>query len=65
MRVFVNQIPIDLMPGMTVKHALISVGLLKEVGRAKKVYDEWGHEVGLDGALSEGMKIHIRPTPRR
>jgi len=60
MRVFVNQIPIDMVPGMTVKHALISGGLLKEIDRSKKVYDEWGNEVGLDGALSEGMKIYVR-----
>ncbi len=60
MKVFVNQIPIDMVPGMTVKHALISAGLLKEIEQSKKVYDEWGNEVGLDGALSEGMKIYVR-----
>jgi hypothetical protein len=26
----------------------------------KKVYDEWNNEIGLEGALSEGMKIYIR-----
>ena len=60
MKVFVNHIPVDVLPGMTVKHALISAGLLKEIEDSKKVYDEWGNEVGLDGALSEGMKIYIR-----
>jgi hypothetical protein len=45
---------------MKVKHALMNVGLLKEIEGSKKVYDEWGNEVGLDGALSEGMKIYIR-----
>jgi hypothetical protein len=45
---------------MTVKHALIHAGLLKEIEASKKVYDEWGNEVGLDGALSEGAKIYIK-----
>lgn len=60
MRVYVNDILIDILPGMTVKHALISAGLLKEIESGKKVYDEWGNEIGLDGALSEGMKIYIK-----
>lgn len=60
MKVFVNDIPVDVLPGMTVKHALISAGLLKEIENSKKAYDEWGDEMGLDGALSEGMKIYIR-----
>jgi len=60
MKVYVNDISIDLLPGMTVKHALINVGLLKEIELFKKVYDEWGNELGLDGTLSEGMKIYVR-----
>ena len=64
MRVFVNHIPVDILPGMKVKHALISSGLLRDVGDSKKVYDEWGNEVGLDGALTEGMKIYVKsPHP--
>jgi len=59
MKVYVNRIAVDVLPGMTVKHALIHAGLLKEIEASKKVYDEWGNEVGLDGALSEGMKIYI------
>lgn len=61
MRVYLNDIPIDILPGMTVKHALISAGLLREVESGKKVYDEWGNEVGLDGELSEGVKIYVKP----
>jgi hypothetical protein len=47
---------------MSVKHALIRSGHLKEVEALKrvKVYDEWGNELGLDGALSEGMNIYVR-----
>ena len=60
MRVYVNQIPVDLLPGMKVKHALIGAGLLKEIERQKKVYDEWENEIGLEGALFEGMRIEIK-----
>jgi hypothetical protein len=60
MKVYVNHIAVDVLPGMTVKHALIHAGLLKEIEASKKVYDEWGNEVGLDGALSEGVKIYFR-----
>lgn len=59
MKVFVNHKPIEVLPGMMVKHALIGAGLLKEIEDSKKVYDEWGNELGLDGALSEGMKIYV------
>jgi len=58
--VYVNQKSVDILPGMTVKHALISAGLLKEIKASKKVYDEWGNELGLDGALSEGMRIYVK-----
>ncbi len=60
MKVFVNDKPAEILPGMKVRHALIRAGLFKEVGKTKKVYDEWGDEIGLDGALSEGMKIFVR-----
>lgn len=59
MKVYVNDIPVDILPGMKVRHALIGAGLIGEIGR-KKVYDEWGNEIGLDGALSEGMKISVK-----
>ncbi len=60
MTVFVNDRPLDLLPGMTVRHALISAGLLDPIKKSKKVFDEWGNEIGLDGALVEGMKIYVR-----
>ena len=47
------------------KHALMSAGLLKEIEASKKVYDEWENEVGLDGALSEGMKIYLKATLKK
>lgn len=60
MRVYVNDHPVDLARGMTVRHALIYAGLLKEIEDSKKVYDAWGNEVGLDGALDEEMKICVK-----
>ena len=60
MRVYINDIPVDILPGMTVRHALISCGLLSEIESGRHVFDEWGNEAGLDGALSEGMKFYIK-----
>jgi hypothetical protein len=60
MRVYVNHRPVELLPGMTVKHALIQAGLLEEVAGGRKPYDEFGNEVGLDGAVSDGMKITVK-----
>jgi hypothetical protein len=60
MRVYVNEKPVDLVPGMQVKHALISAGRMAEIARGLKVYDAWGHELGLDGALADGMKILVQ-----
>ena len=60
MRVYVNDQPVDLVPGMTVRHALIAAGRLDDIRAGKRVFDEWGNEVGLDGALSEGARIFVR-----
>ena len=60
MKVFVNDRAVEVLPGMRVKHALISADLLGKVGLSGKVYDAWGNEVGLEGALSEGMKIYVK-----
>ena len=60
MRVYVNDQPVDLLRGMTVKHALLQAELLEEMKSLKKVYDQWGNEVGLDGALSEEMKLYVK-----
>ena len=50
----------DLAPGMQVKHALIGAGQMAAIAAGLKVYDEWGHELGLDGALAAGMKILVK-----
>jgi len=60
MKVYVNQQPVELLPGMTVRHALIRAGLLEKVERGRQVFDEWGNEVGLDGGISEGMQLTVK-----
>ena len=45
---------------MTVKHALIAAGLVHEIEKGKRVYDKYGNEIGLGGALTEGSKIYVR-----
>jgi hypothetical protein len=60
MTIYVNDIKVNILTGMTVRHALISAGLLKDIETLKRVYDEWGNELGLDGALFDGAKIYVR-----
>lgn len=60
MKIYVNEIEIELLSGMTVRHVMIHAGLLKEVEQGKKVYDQWGNELGLDGALAEGATIYVK-----
>lgn len=61
MNISVNDCMVSLCPPLTtVRHALLTAGLLEEVEAGKKVYDEWGNETGLDGALREGAKIYVR-----
>lgn len=59
MKVFVNDREVHLAPGMTVRHALIGAGLNEEIKAGKKTFDEWGNELGLDGALSENSRIYV------
>lgn len=59
MIIFVNGEEIHLLPGMSVKHALVRAGLLTSLA-GKKIYDEWGNEVGLEGAVQEGTKLFVR-----
>jgi len=60
LRVYVNDRPLELLPGMRVEHALLKAGLLAAIQGGQKVYDEWGHEVGLDGALTVDLKLYVR-----
>jgi hypothetical protein len=60
MKVFVNDQEVNIGTGMTVKHALTAAGLIDEIEKGKKVYDEMGNEIGLGGALTEGTKIYVK-----
>jgi hypothetical protein len=60
MRVYVNDKSVELFPGMQVKHALIRAGKMTKTTYSLKAFDAWGHELGLDGALLEGMKIYVK-----
>jgi hypothetical protein len=57
MRIWLNDNPIDLLTGMTVRQALIQAGLIRFVSEGAKVWDEWNNEMGLDGSLTEGMHL--------
>ena len=60
MRVYVNEKPVDLVPGMQVRHALMSAGQMAAIAQGLKVYDAWGHELGLNGAPADGVKIFVK-----
>ncbi|MCX5812816.1 MAG: hypothetical protein NT178_09770 [Proteobacteria bacterium] len=60
MKLFVNNKEVDLLPGMTVRHALIAADLLKDIAFGKKIFDEQGNEVGLDGSIEGDLKIYVR-----
>lgn len=60
MKVFVNDNEVHLAPGMTVRHALVAAALIEEIDAGAKVYDEWGNEVGLDGAVSENYRLYVK-----
>lgn len=60
MKVYVNNQALHIYAGMTVRHALLTAEVLEELKDAKKVYDEWGNEIGLDGVLTEEERIYVR-----
>ena len=60
MQVYVDEKAVKLVPGMQVKHALIQAGRMAAIAQGLKVYDAWGHELGLDGGLADGMKIFVK-----
>ncbi len=60
MRVFVNGEPIDLAPGMSVRHALLRAGIPVDPDRSIRVSDQWDQELGPEGELAEGDRIFVR-----
>ncbi|MDY0188262.1 MAG: hypothetical protein RBR16_10105 [Syntrophus sp. (in: bacteria)] len=62
MKVYVNGHAVSLMEGMTVRHALLASPFGENWEKAA-VHDEWGNEVGMDGALQEGQNLHVTFSP--
>ena len=62
MRIWINGKSVTLLPGMTVRQALIQSNLLQEITKGARVFDAWGNEIGLDGALEEGTRIKVAPV---
>jgi len=56
MKVYVDNQPVFAAEGMTVRHALLAAGFRDGLDKIL-VRDEWGNEVGLDGALHNGQKL--------
>jgi len=56
LNVFVNGRHFHMLRGMTVQHALLAAGILKD-RESCTVKDEQGNITGLDGALTEGIKL--------
>jgi hypothetical protein len=61
-KVYVNGHAVFLMEGMTVRHALLA-SQFGESWEKAAVRDEWGNEVGMEGALQEGQKLHVTFSP--
>jgi hypothetical protein len=49
-----------LLKGMTVRQALIQLELLRSVEEGRRVFDEWGNQVGLDGTVEEGQRFEVK-----
>jgi len=63
MEVRVNGRAVELLPGATVRHALLAAGLLASAAKGAEAVDEWGNRLGLDGAVAEGMRVEVREAP--
>lgn len=64
MQVIIDDRRVELLPGMTVRHALLA--RYGELPPNLTVSDRWGNQVGLDGALQEGAHLktsHAAATP--
>jgi hypothetical protein len=60
MQIWINDRPVTLPEGMTVRQALIQLELLGAVQEGRRVFDEWGNQVGLDGTVEEGQRFEVR-----
>ena len=57
MKLWVNNQPVDLLEGMTVRHALIQADLFKEIEKGKKSMMNGGMRWGWMGRLRKGNAL--------
>ena len=60
MQIWVNDQPVTLLQGMTVRQALIQLDLMGAIEEGRRVIDEWGNQVGLDGTVEEGQRFEVK-----
>jgi hypothetical protein len=60
MQIWINDRPVTLLEGMTVRQALIQLELLGAVEEGRRVFDEWGNQVGLDGTVEGGQRFEVK-----
>lgn len=63
--VFVNDCPVRIYRGMTVKHAILALdqALLKAARKGDIIVrDDQGFTVGLEGALHDGARLYLHKT---
>lgn len=58
--IYVNDQPQRIYRGMKVKNALCARGLQSLDLKTSLVVDAEGHELGLEGELTEGMRLYVR-----
>lgn len=66
MTVYVNDTPVKVFAGMSVKHALIAYDMETYAAATRsevEVTDARGLRVGLEGAIHEGARLQVRPRP--
>jgi hypothetical protein len=56
--VYVNNVPIELLVGMSVRHALIGAEFWTDKDHILAL-DQWGNEIGFDVSVHDGMYIKM------
>jgi len=54
--VIVDDKTVELLPGMTVRHALLAC--YGTVDDCLRVTDRWGNQIGLSGAVTDGTQLY-------
>ena len=66
MKIRVNRTVVEIFDGARSQHAVLRYLVHRRMGAAKlhqgRIYDAYGHEIGLDAPLREGQIIKFRIT---